>query len=80
MVPSGQGPHAMFNLIVSAIVAGALLVTLPAARAAEPAPARAAPEIPAGIGGGTAPGQEDQLATDLEFRGGSFLLNGQKIR
>ncbi len=30
--------------------------------------------------GRAVPGQEDQLATDLEFRGGSFLLNGQKIR
>lgn len=30
--------------------------------------------------GRAVPGQLDQLATDLEFRGGSFLLNGQKIR
>ena len=30
--------------------------------------------------GRAVPGQVDQLATDLEFRGGSFLLNGQKIR
>lgn len=30
--------------------------------------------------GRAVPGQEDHLATELEFRGGSFLLNGQKIR
>ena len=30
--------------------------------------------------GRAVPGQTDHLATDLEFRGGSFLLNGQKIR
>ena len=30
--------------------------------------------------GRAVPGQEDHLTTDLEFRGGSFLLNGQKIR
>lgn len=30
--------------------------------------------------GRAVPGQVDHLATDLEFRGGSFLLNGQKIR
>ncbi|GAB1361001.1 hypothetical protein MASR1M32_02370 [Rhodobacter sp.] len=26
------------------------------------------------------PGQEDHLATDLEFKAGAFFLNGQKIR